>query len=122
VHQIQNTSERGSKAIQTVAERAAELQAALRSTIAEINASAQASELDNAKKEAQQATTALLAEKNQLAVNTFLALNPTIDASAAASLAAANGYSPQIQQLIAMAVVARDAKNALGALEGRWRY
>jgi hypothetical protein len=117
-HQIQTTSERGSKAIQTLAERTAEWQAILRGSINEIRASAQASELDNAKKNALAATTNLLNEQSKLAVDTFLALNPTIDASAAASKAAADGYSPQIQQLIALGVEARNAKNALGELNG----
>lgn len=86
--------------------------------ISTLQASAAASIEDAAKKDAQGAATALLAEKNRLAVDTFLALNPTISGSAAASLAAAAGYTPQIQRLIVLAAAARDAKNALGALNG----
>lgn len=84
----------------------------------EMQKSAQASIHDTAQKNAQQAITSLLAEKSRLVVDQFLALNPTIDASAAASLAAANGYDPQIRKLITLAVEARNATNALGALNG----
>jgi hypothetical protein len=86
--------------------------------VAGLQRSAEASQIDAAQKDAQQAKTALLAQQSKLAVDQFLALNPTIDASAAASLAAANGYDPQIQKLIVLAVEARNATNALGALNG----
>lgn len=86
--------------------------------IGTIQASAQASTLDAAQKGAQQAATALLNEQNRLVVDSFLQLNPTIDASAAASKAAAEGYGPQIIQLIALGVEARNAKNELDKLSG----
>lgn len=85
---------------------------------AEMHANAEASTLAAAKQDAQSATTALLDEKNKLAVDSFLALNPQIDASAVASAAAADGYSPQIAKLIELAVEARNAQGALADLNG----
>jgi hypothetical protein len=86
--------------------------------VAGLRASADASADDTAKKDAQQAATALLAEKNKLAVDQFFLLNPQIDASAAASKAAADGYTPQIQRLIVLGAAARDAQRDLAALNG----
>jgi hypothetical protein len=84
----------------------------------ELADSAEASVKDAAQKDVQSAATELLAARSKLAVDQFLALNPTIDASAAASIAAAAGYDPQIRQLIVMAVEARNAQGALAALAG----
>lgn len=84
--------------------------------IASLQASAEASVFDTQQKDAQQAATALVADKAKLAVDQFLVLNPAIDASAAASLAAAQGYEPEIQKLITLAIVARDAAAARQAL------
>lgn len=91
---------------------------AIGAQIAAIDASVQKSQADAAAKDVQQAKAALLSEQSRLVVDAFLSLNPTIDASAAASLAAAQGYSPQIQQLIALGVEARNAKAALAGLNG----
>lgn len=73
---------------------------------------------DAANKDAQSAATDLLAAKTKLAVDQFLALNPTIGASGAAAAAAAAGYDPQIRQLIVLAVEARNAQAALAQLSG----
>lgn len=78
--------------------------------------SAQASATDTAAKDAQQNVTALVAFQSKQAVDGFLSLNPGIDASTAASLAAAQGYNPQIQQLIAMRLESDAAAGALGRL------
>ena len=86
--------------------------------ISSLQQSAEASLIDAAQKDAQQSATALMNEQARLAVDTFLQLNPTMDASAAASAAAAAGYSPQIQQLIVLAAQARETKAALDALAG----
>lgn len=80
--------------------------------------SAQASVKDAAEKDAQSAVTELLAQRTKNTVDQFLALNPTIDASAAASLAAAQGYDPQIVKLIQLGAEARNAKADLDKLAG----
>lgn len=75
--------------------------------------SAEASVTDAAKKDVQTAATELLSLKTKAAVDSFLALNPNIDASRVASLAAAQGYDPQIRQLIEMAVEAGNTRDAI---------
>jgi hypothetical protein len=89
---------------------------ATRDHTAALQVSSDASQVDAAAKAADAAETAVMAAENQKLVDTFLALNPNIQASGAAAAAAAGGYPPLIQQLIVLAVRARDARGELAAL------
>lgn len=74
-----------------------------------------AGQADAQSKQALTAQTQLLEAQNIAAANAFLALNPTIDASGVAALAAAGKIDPLLAQLIQATLRAREATAALAA-------
>lgn len=89
------------------------LQTVLGTTSGEMQRAAQASVNDAAAKETQTAKTALLTAESNNAVNSFLALNPQIDASGIAALVAAGKLDAEIGRLAALRVEAAGAKDEL---------
>jgi len=89
---------------------------ATRDLIANMNSSAQASAVDTAAKDAQQATSALVAAQTRQAADAFLSLNPQIDQSGIVALIAAGKINTQVGQLALLQLQSDQATAALGRL------
>lgn len=98
---------------------ASQLQVIIGAGITDLQRSADASTLDAAQKKAQADQIAILNENTNASLNTFLALNPTLDASGAAAAAAAQGYAPIIGQLAAIKLQADGATASLALLNAQ---
>lgn len=83
---------------------AAQLQLQTGQAASDIRRSAEASSVDAAQKELQTTQTKLLGDQNRVTTDSFLALNPNMDASGAIAAAAAQGYPPIIGQLAALRI------------------